>query len=115
MLYLGNSFSVNMLAGDCSVGFSRLATEQAVRHAHDNRESLKSVVGHESTALVFSRLLGVEVPTNREAVTLKPGDELLVGALGARLPEGRVLTGEELKKFPVIWWLVRVSPAEVGS
>lgn len=30
----------------------------------------------------------------------------LVGSLGARLPEGRVLSKEELAGFPVRWFLV---------
>jgi hypothetical protein len=32
---------------------------------------------------------------------------LLVGVLGKRLPEGVVLSEEELQDFPISWWVVR--------
>ena len=62
-----------------------------------NDRTFTSAVGHESTAQVLSTLLGVEVPPNRIAISLKKGDGLLVFQLLVRLEEGRVLTSEEVE------------------
>jgi len=59
-----------------------------------------SAVGHEGTAQVLSALLGIVVPPNRIAVEMRPGDEAVHLAITARLPEGRVLTAEELAGIP---------------
>lgn len=66
-----------------------------------------SVVGHESTARVFSAILGVDVPYNREDYRLQPGDLLIVGILNSRLPEGIVLSEEELESIDIDWRLIR--------
>jgi hypothetical protein len=53
-------------------------------------------VGHESTAQVLTLLTGVETPVNRVAITLSPGDRVIIFQLLKRLPEGAVLTREEV-------------------
>jgi len=58
-----------------------------------------SAVGHEATAKVLSELIGINIPYNRIAVKLKPGDMCIHFALKTRLPEGKVLTEEELKQL----------------
>ena len=63
-------------------------------------EGFVSAVGHEGTAQVLSALLGIVVPPNRIAVEMRPGDEAVHLAITARLPEGRVLTAEELAGIP---------------
>jgi len=73
------------------------------------RELLKkrefiSAVGHESTALLLSQLLQVNVPYNRVTVFLEPGDEAICFALRSRPPEGKVLTVEELRQLG--FWLL---------
>jgi len=72
------------------------------------REVLKggfvSAVGHEATAKLLSQLLGVEVPYSRATVYMKPGDKAIHFFLKTRLPEGKVLTLEELKRLD--YWLV---------
>jgi hypothetical protein len=56
-----------------------------------------SAIGHDSTASLLSKLLGIPIPTNRISVKAEPGDVLIHFALKTRLPEGKVLTEEELK------------------
>lgn len=69
-----------------------------------------SAIGHEGAALFLSQLLGIDVPANRIAVTLQPGDAALVLRLTARLPEGRVFTRDELAAFPCeLGWLERLA------
>jgi hypothetical protein len=58
-----------------------------------------SAVGHPGTAQLLTELLGVQVPVNRVAVQLKSGDIGIHFVLRERLPEGKVLSKEELAKF----------------
>lgn len=62
-----------------------------------SREIL-SAVGHEATAQALSEILGTEVPVNRIQFEQQPGQVALVFKLRGRLPEGQVLTLEQLEK-----------------
>jgi len=65
------------------------------------RQEFVSAIGHEATATLLTKLLGVEVPFRRIAISAKPGDVLVhfVLSLRTRLPEGRVLSEEELRQL----------------
>jgi len=65
-----------------------------------------SAVGHESTAQLLTQLLSIPVPVNRIQIRLEPGDKLVVFQLLTRLPEGKVLTLEELKTIQYKLYLV---------
>jgi len=58
-----------------------------------------SAVGHEATSILLTQLIGVEVPYNRITVKLKPGDVCVHFVLKERIPEGKVLSYEELQKL----------------
>jgi hypothetical protein len=58
-----------------------------------------SAIGHESTAQLLSTVLGIPIPFNRISVKAIPGDTLIHFALQTRLPEGRVLSEEELRQL----------------
>jgi hypothetical protein len=58
-----------------------------------------SAIGHKSTAEILSRILGFEVSAQRIGVELDRGDAAIAFALDFRLPEGKVLTEEELMKI----------------
>jgi predicted membrane GTPase involved in stress response len=68
-----------------------------------------SAVGHETTARVLTELLEVEIPHNRIAVRMKEGDAGLHFVLRTRLPEGKVLSEEELRQLDFDLVLSRVS------
>lgn len=59
-----------------------------------------SAIGHDATARFLTGLLGVEVQVNRISITMKPNDCAIVLRMKERLPEGRVLTAEELRGIP---------------
>jgi hypothetical protein len=59
-----------------------------------------SAVGHSGAAQLLAALLGVEVPVCRVAVAMRPGDRALVLRLLGRLPEGAVLSAEQLRALP---------------
>lgn len=69
-----------------------------------------SAIGHGASADFLSTLLGCEVPINRIAVTMAPGDAALVLRLKERLPEGKVLDAQELATTPYeLAWLERLA------
>ena len=59
-----------------------------------------SAVGHQGTAEILSMLFEVPIPVNRITIKMQPGDSAIVFRLLERLPEGKVLSVEELKSLP---------------
>lgn len=59
-----------------------------------------SAIGHDGAAKALSVLLEIEVPVNRVAITMQPGDKALVLRLLKRLPEGVVLDTAAMHKIP---------------
>ena len=87
MYYLGNAFSLQMLAGDATVKVTEV-TLSDVSALLDSNE-FQSVIGHADTANIVSGLVEQEVACNRASVQLSPDDVLLVAQVtGGRLPEG---------------------------
>ena len=68
----------------------------------------ESAIGHEASAQFLSQLLGINVPMNRVAVTMQAGDTALILRIKTRLPEGKILTHEEISAIPFeLGWLER--------
>lgn len=61
------------------------------------RDGYTSYIGHEGTAQLLSDLLDVEVPVNRAQYAQEVGDKAIVFKLRGRLPEGQILTREQLE------------------
>jgi hypothetical protein len=59
-----------------------------------------SAIGHDGAAKALSVLLETEVPVNRVAITMQPGDRALVLRLLNRLPEGVVLDVDAMRDIP---------------
>ncbi len=77
---------------------------------------VQSAIGHAATAQLLGKLLERDVPANRIAVTLQPGDSALVFRLTQRLPEGRVLDADELADIPhELGWLHYHSPGLLAT
>jgi len=72
-----------------------------------------SAVGHQSTAEIMSVVLGIPVPYNRVQVYLEPGDEAVCFVLRTRLPEGRVLSKEELQQLGFYFVHAKVLSSEL--
>ena len=96
-VYLGNAFSISMLslAEKVVVEFRRASIEE-VRALLSN--GFVSTIGHTTTASALSKILGVNVPTNRVAITLQPGDTLIVFQLAL----GRLAPGQELGEQDIL-------------
>jgi hypothetical protein len=63
-----------------------------------------SAVGHEATAKLLSQLLGIQIPAERRTIFMRPGDKAIHFFLKVRLPEGIILTEEQLRRLD--YWLV---------
>ena len=80
------------------------------------KEGFISAVGHESTARVLGRLLGVEVPFNRVQISVEEGDVIISFQFLVRLPEGKVLGDDEVlalyQEGKIKFFRVEVIPTE---
>lgn len=91
-VYIGNAFSLQMLAEEQSLVSVVPADWDEIP------ANVISCIGHADTAAVASSLAGREIPCNRISVTLRPGDEMFViQVTGGRLPEGSTTLPEGVK------------------
>jgi len=99
MLYIFNSLiiPISQQYNTATVTFRRVTVEEAKKLLET--EAFISAVGHESTANLLSRLLDRPIAMNRITVAMSVGDQALHFVLKTRLPEGRVLSEEELRNF----------------
>lgn len=106
-LYLTNAFSISMLSEEESIvkikRISACAAEILLKEEH-----FISAVGHASTAEILQELLEIEVPVNRVAIVLQPGDKVIVFQLRTRLPEGKILSKEEISSLDWDFFLVEL-------
>lgn len=99
-----NAFSLNMIQTPGTFTVMEIDTPDAAELLEGY--GLESVVGHASTAAVFGRVLGMEVPCNRATVLLERDETAMVGQyVGPRLEEGvtELPEGADIK-----WMLVHV-------
>jgi len=92
-----------------TVTLERVTVEEVKKMIQDF--AFTSAVGHQGTAELLSNLLGVPIPANRIAVHLEKGDVGIHFALRTRLPEGKVLSKEELEKLEYEFIISRVVDA----
>ncbi|MFQ3582648.1 MAG: DUF1874 domain-containing protein [Chloracidobacterium sp.] len=68
-----------------------------VAEAQRAGDDICSAVGHHSTAVLMSRLLGIVVPASRIAVEQAVGERAIVFRLNRRPPEGAILSEAQLE------------------
>ena len=96
-MYLGNAFSLQMVADNAIICKVEVSPEQVPVNA-------ESIIGHKDTAAVVSTILGRNVPCNRASVMLDDEDTLYVAqVVGGRLPEGAttIPDGMEIKFYRI--------------
>lgn len=103
---IANAFSINMLSGDSLVRFEQLSEAQFISQVRATGQAVVSAVGHDGTAQLVSLVLDQDILQNRISVSLEWGMSLFVVQVKGRLPEGKVLSLEELRSVPVTYWLV---------
>ncbi|MEM3290677.1 MAG: DUF1874 domain-containing protein [Candidatus Micrarchaeaceae archaeon] len=103
--YLANAFSLSMLEGDRNIiEIKEIHPEEILK----NLSEINSVIGHETTAQIVSEILGIPIQVNRSQIKLNKFDELFVFQLLERLPEGKILTHDEIKQIKHKWYKVIV-------
>ena len=95
MRYLANAFSLSMISPPAVIRVERVGKEEFCKEA----EGAVSAIGHAGTAEVLSTICGFKIPVQRIMISLAHGDEVLVFQLLERLPEGKVLSREEVEKL----------------
>lgn len=90
-----NAFSPTMLPRGGVVAFKPLDPDTAIKILRESE--VVSYIGHEGIAQLLSVLVGREVKANRASYTAKGGDVGIIVIIAFRLPEGKVLSTEELR------------------
>jgi len=107
MLYVNNTFSLNMLDN----------TTEATLKVHEiDVQTAKSLlqtqwvscIGHQGTAEILTNILDIQIPFNRIPVKMKRGDIALIFQLMTRVEEGKILTRDELNSLPFKLLVVEV-------
>jgi hypothetical protein len=106
-VYLSNAFSLSMINAPITIK----VLEAGIDNVKDIiSDGFVSAVGHDATAKIISTQLGVQVPTNRISIQLNTGDVLVVFQLLVRLPEGKILSEDEMKQVQAKWYFCFVVP-----
>jgi len=107
MIVISSAFSLKMVDYEFVELICVKVTPEEVKKIIKG-ERIHSVVGHKETAELFSRILGIHVEFNRKEYKMLPGDTLIVGMPHGRLPEGYVLSEEELQSIEIDWRQVKI-------
>lgn len=94
--FIVNAVSFNM--------FSHLESRRVVlswrelgeREFCEEIKTAYSYIGHQATADILSTICGFAIPVIRESLRVYPSDVLYLIQVTERLPEGRVLSKEEI-------------------
>jgi len=110
MLYLGNAFSLNMLdlnKDQAIIKIKKISNEEAKKILENG---FLSVIGHKELANIISKLLDIEIPTNRATIRLTSKEKMIVcQVIGERPPEGKILTEDELmNNYKIVFFLVEI-------
>ncbi|MEM1695139.1 MAG: DUF1874 domain-containing protein [Desulfurococcaceae archaeon] len=99
MKYLVNSISLNMFNLSSDVGIKLHVKHMNTEDFCKEIDEATSAIGHQATAQLLMSLCGKQISMNRVEVKINDKDELLVVQLLTRLPEGKVLSFEEIAKL----------------
>lgn len=92
-LYLLNSPIITSFG---SYEYRPITCEEA-REIVNNAGEFISAIGHSSTSMLLSKILGVEVKTNRISIKMEENDRAIIIRVLERLEEGRILCEEEVE------------------
>ncbi len=82
--------------------YYKISPEEARTLVAENgklKANVISAIGHQATAQYLASLLGVEIPVQRINISMVQGDKAIVIKSASRLPEGKVLSIEEMAMF----------------
>lgn len=105
-LFLSSTFSPMMLKENHDAVIEELTREEVL--ALLRTRAFVSVVGHENTARLLTRLLGVEVLFNRQTIEIGDHDQLLCCIPTFRVDIAREFTDDEIKASTWRYFIVSV-------
>lgn len=100
MNYLTSSFSLQMIPNGGHLEISRIDSI-IIREWVD-----RIVIGHEGTAQILSKMLGVPIKVDRTPITLQVGDKVQV----AQLAGNRLMPGSEIQEPDLACFFISVNP-----
>lgn len=105
MVYLMNAIPNILFAQVKLVQIEQISISQVQTFL---KEGFVSAVGHQSTADIYSKLLGIDIPTNRITIEFKQSDLYIAGlfTLPRRLGENETLSEEEILALNINWVLI---------
>jgi len=99
MKYLTNSISLNMFELNSPTGLGLFVKPQSISEFCSAINTAINAIGHKATTDLVNSLCSTNLAPNRFEIKLSDKDELFVIQLLTRLPEGKVLTSEELSNM----------------
>ena len=81
------------------VHFIEIDLDKVKKIINNYKDNVISAIGHEGTAKVLSELTGFDIKANRINVILDNETTLIVFQILERLPEGKILTKEEIQQL----------------
>ena len=97
-VYLANAFSLNMLPSAKRVKIEVTELGKTVFCVQLRNYRPENAIGHESTVQLVNELCGTDYKVNRAQIKLGT-DTVFVVQVSERLPEGKVLTKDEILKL----------------
>jgi hypothetical protein len=107
MYYISNAFALSMLSEvPVNIRVSELSAEEVRKLLAENE--FTSTIGHQSTSLILSELLQMQISMNRVQIKLSKNDKLIVYQLMQRVEEGKILTREEILQLSSKFFFVEI-------
>jgi len=97
-LYLLNGFSPAMLDSNASM-VTFVQIPDVMLCGVLNSDELTNAIGHKSTIDLINQICHTDLKENRIQIKLQNGDDAYIVVVTERLPEGKVLSGEEIKEM----------------
>jgi hypothetical protein len=102
-------------AGDTNSALTMTLDEiRALLKEELKSNNVTSAVGHEASAKALETVLDIPVPVNRIEITAQPGDTIIAMKLHKRLPEGKVLSLEELNELGFTLFVITLLPGRTA-
>jgi len=99
-VYLVNAFSLNMLKEfPATITVDKIERDEFCLEVEMRLEEneLVNAIGHDSTVNLVNKLCDVQLQKNRVEIKMSEGDRALIVIVTERLPEGKVLSDEEIE------------------
>ena len=107
LVFLNSAIFTRDGAFDCTTISLEEAKSLAIG-SQSGQYNLISAIGHESTATILTKLLGVEIPVNRIAYKQEPTDLVVAFKLSQRMEQPKdLITEEEIEKIGYEFKLIR--------